>query len=276
MVSLIWDIRRLQVDEMRKCFIRMAAALSLAAGFGMNAYAVLPGISLVRCGNGGGEIPPGEYLVSCRKPVRVTDPSTGTISLIEGVAPKGTAIKTNISEGFELEFSERVYLFKDTEGSARMFNTMGYISYPASLLIQYLPGSVVEVGYGAVCIRNAEGTVLKTFYGIAPRDAEGYIINPAAENNGKKSKDQSFHEPVALESGKIYRVGSDLNASSYCGTGTGIVRVYNSGGYVKTVIRLKNADSSEQGVESYVFNLSADETLCAEGDIKLAEVSGSK
>lgn len=83
--------------------------------------------------------------------------------------------------------------------------------------------------------------------------------------------------PVVLKSGGVKRVGKsdDIQPGRYTATGSGMVRVYDSNGELKTSIRLKddNDTSDNSGVSSYVLNLLEGETLEYEDRVNLKPYS---
>lgn len=85
--------------------------------------------------------------------------------------------------------------------------------------------------------------------------------------------------PIALDKGGVKKIGAsaDIKPGKYTATGSGLVKVYDTNGELKTSILLKdkNASSDTAGVDSYVLNLLEGETLEYEDKLSLKAYSSS-
>ena len=85
--------------------------------------------------------------------------------------------------------------------------------------------------------------------------------------------------PEVLKGGGTKKIGKglDIVPGKYTATGTGMVKIYDKDGTLKTNIKLKSADDkSESGVESYVLTLNEGETLEYEDKLNLKPYSTTK
>lgn len=253
--------------------------LSVAMCFGLYSFAktsVSPVTMTMRSvGSGKGNIEPGIYTISGTEQVRVTN-DIGAVTMFRGRLNTNAEKGVELNDGYNIEFLGKMYLFKDNEETNSLVDTFFYSPMKTISIFQSMPGYYTEIKDGTAIIYDAMGEIKQTAYVYIPDGLSGYIFNGDKEDISKDTVPEPTGTPVKLNAGKTYVIGVDIAAGAYLASGSGIVRVYDAGGYVRTVIRLKKENSSGEGVESYIFKLLENETFITEENVELREVNTSK
>lgn len=220
---------------------------------------------------------PGEYFITNGEQLRILG-SDNQVLIFKGRIDKDTPLRTELPEGGILQFKGNIYLTRapESEGDGAYD---GYIMKPyryspitSGTFIRFSNEGCSVIEKGELKIYNAQGELKEEAYIPYAGNVSGYILN---ENAFMPRLQYEEGTSLALEGGKTYTVGLDLDEGSYTGRGSGTVRVYDPEGYVKTVIKLKSSDTpGNDGVEEYTFKLNINETVITEGNAELTELIG--
>ena len=226
------------------------------------------------------QIEPGIYLVSGAKQMRVTD-ADNEVLMFKGKLSSDETMAAELPAGGSLEYSGKIYLtaankavLEDSESNpaAPTINPFRYSPVKAASFMKLCAGGCVEINCGRVKVYNKNGELTYETYILYEADTTGYILDdgfgavtqPEQEASGKTFK---------LNDGQRYVIGTDFDEGEYIAKGSGTVRVYDPEGYIKTVIKLKQAGiPGSDGVESYKFRFGFHNSIIPEGNIEITEI----
>jgi len=258
--------------KVSKLFIIAAAALLPA----IPAHADDSGMTAVRVGEGADDmisIRPGAYLTVGARQLRVSD-RLGRVTMFKGQLPGGQASLTVLNDGDTLEYSGVIcltltdadYKYDPLVTNAAVLDPLRCFSIRQPSFVQLSDGGRTEIDGGAVRIYNRFGELCREGYSGYTGSVSGYILN-AGYSGGEAAQSAAPKTVLELYENVRYTVGVEIEAGNYLGTGSGTVRVYNTEGDPKTVIKL--SPGKREGVESYTFGLHEGETIMTEGSISL-------
>lgn len=215
-----------------------------------------------RIGDGTGKIAPGEYRITVGGQLKIVS-SDGEVLLFKASGCNDELVQLN--NGDRVEYGMMLYMQKSTSQNWDKYRLPLYINS----IIRMAPGYYTEFHNGEIRIYDENGALKQSRASAYFKDFDAYILNSGTLLSEEAAVNtEPEEEAVKLERDTIYTVGKEFASGTYEGTGAGIVRVYDSSGYAKTVIKLKKENSSAEGVESYLFKLLENETFVAEGDIE--------
>lgn len=224
---------------------------------------------------------PGIYLVSGAKQMRVTD-ADNEVLMFKGRLSGNEAVTAELPAGGTLEYAGKIYLtaanesvFDDVEGENgdSPISPFRYSPINAVSFMKNGAGGCVEINCGRVKVYNKNGDLTYETYVSYEAYTTGYILDEGI-GSVTLSEQEELGETFKLNDGQRYVVGTDFDEGEYIAKGSGIVRVYDPEGYVKTVIKLKQAEiPGSEGVESYSFRFGINDSVITEGNIKITETS---
>jgi len=228
-------------------------------------YANKEGIRTVkRVGNITEEIKSGTYYLSTPKQLKITSP-TGDIVMLKNAGEVNIPTAVMLNDGDIIEYYGTLYLSEENKN-------IKYLPYQTGTILQMIPGGMTYVKNGRLNVFDESGNMLLEKHSNFLKNASAYILNTTIPENESEAV-QGADTIIKLKAGTVYTVGIDVGAGNYEGSGEGKVSVYDSAGYIKTVIKLKNENSNTEGIKSYVFKLSENETFVVDGNIEFKEVN---
>lgn len=159
------------------------------------------------------------------------------------------------------------------ENEASAISPFRYSPIKAVSFMKFDSGGCVEINCGMVKVYNKQGEFKYETYVSYEADKTGYILDEGIGSISKTNQ-EVLGKSIKLNEGQKYVVDADFSTGSYTAKGSGTVRVYDSDGYIKTVIKLKQAGiPGDDGVESYTFRFDSNNSVITEGNIEITETS---
>ncbi|MDO5397894.1 MAG: hypothetical protein Q4G33_08175 [bacterium] len=224
------------------------------------------------------QLEPGTYLISGAKQMRIAG-ADNEVLLFKGKLSSNETVRTVLPAGGTLEYTGKIYLTAVNEkelednkvNDASAMSPFIYSPVKAVSFMKFMPGGCVEINSGIVKVYNKQGELKYETYVSYEADKTGYILGEGIGSDDR-TEQEAFGETFKLNEGQKYVVGTDFNAGAYTAKGSGTVRVYDYEGYIKTVIKLKQAEiPGSNGVESYKFRFDLNDSVITEGNIEITE-----
>lgn len=226
------------------------------------------------------QLEPGVYLISGAKQMRVTG-ADNEVLMFRGKLSGNEAVRAELPAGGVLEYAGRIYLTAAAEEEApdtgvehtSVLSPFRYSPVKAVSFMKLVSGGCVEIKRGNVKVYDKQGELKYETYISYEADKTGYILD---EGIGSESlaEQEMAGQTFKLNEGQKYVMGTDFDTGAYTASGSGTVRVYDSEGYIKTVIKLKQSGiPGNDGVESYKFRFALNDSVITEGNIEITETS---